>query len=135
MGPISLSTIEFDLAAGPPGGRRYWTRTGEAAGIGEWRHPRLWRFWIEIEFAGVDDREAREHGVLATTRERAIGCLVRDLKKDERARFIARVVVMKITPPLPAGEVRAIEAANARLLREREAAKRPGRTQRTLAFA
>ena len=132
---ISLSTIEFNLAAGPAAGRRFWIRTGQGAGIGQWRHPRLWRFFLEIAFAGCPHTEAREHGVLATTRERALACLVRDLKKDERARLVRRVVVVKIARPLLPGEVHPIETINARLLREREAAKRPGRTQGPPAFA
>ncbi|HUU94045.1 MAG TPA: hypothetical protein VM238_22870 [Phycisphaerae bacterium] len=129
---ISLSTIEFNLADGPPPGRRFWLVTGEGDGIGQWRHPALWRFLLEMSFAGGRESEAREHGVLATTRERALGCLVRDLKREERAEWVERVIVYRICPPLPPSVVREIESLNSRLQRQREA--RPA-TQASLAFA
>jgi len=132
---ISLSTIEFDLAGGPPAGGRFCILTGEGTGLGQWRNPRLWRFFLAVGFVGWPEAEFREHGVLASSREYALGCLVRDLKRDPRARLVERIVVYEIRRPMLPGEVHAIETINARLLREREAAKRPGRTQGALAFA
>jgi len=105
---------------------------------GLWRHPRIWRIEAAIWFRMPNWRIERgqvvvdgswrmaphveyvEHWVYAGERSEAIGCLVRDLNRDERAEFVSHVAVYRILPPMPRQRVLEIEQINASLRLRRE---------------
>ncbi len=116
---------------------------------GNWKHPRAWRIDVAVYFrfrlplwrlAGRElivqdaDRELEqveywEHWVLAGDRHQALGCLVRDLRRDDRAEWITHAAIYRVRPPLTADERLDLERCNGKLLleRARTAPIRPGR--------
>ncbi len=138
-GPISPVTIELrEEFYAAEFSHRLPCLSG-AWGIGMWRHPKAWRIECAVHFAAalpdwrIEGRELVvaagtrrvawvewwEHWVLAKDREQAMGCLVRDLRRDAAAEWITHAAVYRVRPPLERALVTEIERYNRRLLLER----------------
>lgn len=150
-GPISPVTIEL---RGEFYAAEFAPRLAQPSGVwdGNWKNNRAWRLEVAVHFSVVlpdwalveralfvrDGTRRRawveywEHWVLASSREQAVGCLVRDLRRDRLAEWITHVALYRVLPPLTAARRQEIERVNGRLLLERErvrvqAASAPGR--------
>jgi hypothetical protein len=123
------------------------------SGIGAsaaWHEPRAWRIDCAVHWSVVlpdwriegrvlivaagtrrrDWTEWREHWVLAKDRHQALGCLVRDLRREACAEGITRAVVYRVTGGRPAAVLARqrdeIRLANCRLKAEHLRARRDG---------